>query len=228
MNKVTLKAEKRELSGRKVKQLRKSGIIPANVFGKKVKSQAIQLDSKEFKLVYEKTGETGLIELTIGSEKKPVLIHNIQNHPVEDHILHVDFLQVDLTQKVSAMVPIELVGESPAEKQGLGTVVQYVNELEVEALPENLPDKFEIDLSKLTDIEQMVLVKDIKVDKSKVEIKKSDDEILIKVEPQKEEKEEPVPAPEAETPEGEAKESGEEQAPTELGEDKEQSKSEGK
>ena len=212
MDKLTLNVEKRDLTGRKVKKLRKEGIVPANIFGKKVKSVSVQADAKTFEKIFINAGETQLVELTLDKEKKPVLVHHVQRDPVTDQLLHIDFLQVDLTQKVTANVPVELVNESPAEKQGIGTAVQQINEIEVEALPADLPEKFEVDLSELAEVDQMVLVKDLKVDRSKVEITNSEDDIVVKVEPPKEEKEEPVATP-AEGEEGptEAPAEGEEE-----------------
>jgi large subunit ribosomal protein L25 len=103
-------------------------------------------------------------------------------------MIHVNFLQVDLKEKVEAEVPVELVGESPAEKQSLGTVVQYLNEIKVEALPTDLPEKFEVDTSELAEVDQAIYIKDLKYDKSKVEVKNDPEEIVVKVEPpQKEE-----------------------------------------
>lgn len=211
MNKVTLKAEARTIEGRKVKKLRKEGILPGNIYGKAVKSQSIQIVLKDFIKVYKEVGETGLVTLTVGKEEKPVLIHNLQVNPVSDEPVHADFLQVDLKEKVEADIPVELVGESPAEKQSLGTVVQYVNEIKVEALPTDLPEKFEVDTSLLAEVDQAVMVKDLKYDKSKVEIKTNPDEIVAKVEPpQKEEVVAPPPAAEGEVPvEGEAPAEGE-------------------
>lgn len=186
MNKHTLKAEPRTITGRKVKTLRNKGLVPSNVFGKKIESQAIQVEEKEFKEVYKEAGETGLIELIIGSEKKPVLVHGIQLNPKTDGLLHVDFLQVDLKEKVEAQVPVELVGESPAEKQSLGTVVLYINEVTVEALPADFPEKFEVDKSVLVDVDQAIYIKDLKVDSGKIEIKADAEEIVAKVDaPQK-------------------------------------------
>lgn len=192
MEKITLKAKTRKETGRKVKLLRKEGILPANIYGKKVKSMSIQVALSDFKNVYKEAGETGLISISIDdgkkSEERPVLVANIQKDPVSDLYLHVDFHQVDLKEKVEAKVPVELVGESPAEKQFIGTVVQYLNEIEVEALPGDLPDKFEIDISNLSEVDQLVHVKDLKFDKAKIEIKTDLEEILVKVEPpQKEE-----------------------------------------
>lgn len=211
MQKHTLKVEKRKVLGRKVKGLRREGFLPANVYGKKIKSLAIQVQTKDFDDVYKKAGETGIVELVIGKTKKPSLIHNIQIDPVTDVPLHVDFLQVDLKQKVTAAVPLELIGESPVEKGGLGTVVQYIDEAEVEALPANLPEKFEIDLSKLTEVDQTVLVKDLDIDVKKVEIKADPEQVLVKVEPpRKEEEVAPPPAEEvSEEVEGEEEKEGE-------------------
>ena len=111
-----LKAEKRKVEGRKVKTLRREGILPANVYGKDVKSLSIQVSLKEFSKVFKEAGETGLVEIEIGKEKRPVLVNNIQYDPVTDLPLHVDFHQVDLKKKTTASVPIEFVGDAPAEK----------------------------------------------------------------------------------------------------------------
>lgn len=207
-----LKADKRKITGRKVKKLREEGKLPANIYGKGVKSTSIEVDEKDFKKVYGEAGETGIIEISIGKEMHPVLVNNIQNDPITGNILHVDFRQVNLKEKVSAEVPVETTGESPAEKQGLGTAVQYLDEIEVEALPMDLPEVFEVDLTKLSEVDQAIFVKDMPVDKSKVEIKQDPDEIVVKVEPLREEEEEPVAAPSPEDVEitEEKREEGEE------------------
>ena len=204
MTKITLKSEKRDLFGRKVSRLRKSGKIPANVFGKNIKSEAIIVDNKEFSEVFEKAGETQIIDLT----GRPVLVSNVQVDPISGDCIHVDFRQVDLTEKIEAKVPVEIEGESPAEKQNLGTVVQQLHEIEVEALPADLPEKIVIDATLLTEVDQAVYVKDLKVDKN-VEIKTDLESIVVKVEPpQKEEVVEVVP----EVVEGEAPAEGEKPA----------------
>jgi len=134
MKKYKLSAKKRTVLGRKVKKSRKEGFLPANIYGKKVKSQAVVVNEKEFAKVFKEAGETSIIELMLGKVKKPVLIHNVQTDPVSDMPLHVDFHQVDLKEKVMADVPVVVLGEAPAEKQGLGTMVQYIDEIDVEAL----------------------------------------------------------------------------------------------
>ncbi|MFZ3301463.1 MAG: 50S ribosomal protein L25 [Microgenomates group bacterium] len=189
--KITLKSEKRDIFGRKVSRLRKAGKIPANIFGKKIESSAILVDNKEFTEVFEKAGETQIIDLG----GKPVLVSNTQVDPISGEYLHVDFRQVDLKEKIEAKVPVEVEGESPAEKQNLGTVVQQLHEIEVEALPADLPEKIMVDASLLTEVDQVVYVKDLKVNKD-VEIKTDLESIVVKVEPpQKEEVVEVAPAP---------------------------------
>lgn len=201
-----LKAEKRKVLGRKVKTLRREGVLPANIYGKKVKSEAVKVDAKDFASVFSKAGETGIVELVLEGKKRPVLIHNVQVHPVTDLAVHADFLQVDLKAKVTAQVPVELTSMSPAEKEGKGTVVQYVDEIEVEALPADLPDKFEIDLSKLSEVDKAVKVGELKVDRTKIEIKNEVDQIIVKVEPPRKEEEEARPKVEEEVVEGEGEE----------------------
>ena len=209
MTKISLKADKREIIGRKVKKLRQEGKIPANIFGKKIESQAIVVDLKEFEEVFEKAGETQIVDLN----GKSVLISNVTYNPVGGNILHVDFRQVDLTEKITAKVPVETVGESPAEKQSLGTVVQHISELEVEALPADLPEKITVDASILTEVDQAVFVKDLRIP-GKVEIKNDPEAIVVKVEPLQKEEEvvAPVEAAEAAPAEGQSAEASTEDA----------------
>lgn len=204
MTTLALKAEKRKLTGRKVKKLRREGVLPGNVYGKKVKSEEVQVDIKEFKKVFDQAGETGLIDLTLGTTKKPVLVHDVQLDSVTDEPIHVDFMQVDLKEKVTATVPVEVEGESPAEKSGIGTVVKLLNEIEVEALPPDLPERFVVDASKLEEVDQAIKVSDLNYDKAKVEVKVDPEELVVKVEPPQKEEVIETPAPvEGETPEGE-------------------------
>lgn len=195
MTTQTLTAEERTVTGRKVKALRRQGVIPANVFGKDVKSYAVSVPADKFRKVFEEARETGIVELSVGKKTNPVLISNVQKHPVTGETLHIDFRQVDLTKKITATVPVEIIGESPAEKSGLGTVVQQTLELEVEALPTDLPEKFEVDVTELTEVDAAIYVKDLKYDKHKVTVSAEEDQIIAKVDPPQEEKvEEPAPA----------------------------------
>lgn len=193
-----LKAKPREVFGRKVKRLRQEGLLPANIYGKKVKSQAIYVSLSDFNKVYKKAGETVIVKISLGTKKKPVLIHNVQVDPVTDIPLHADFFQVNLKEKVTAQVPIEAIGEAPAEKEGKGTAVVQLDEVEVEALPSDLPEKFEVDLTRLSEVDEAIYVKDIKVNKKKVELKSAPEQIIVRIEPLRKEEAEPAPADTAE------------------------------
>lgn len=204
MSDLTIKAIKRKELGRKVKRLRKEGLLPANIYGKKVKSQAISVKLQDFEKLFSKAGETSVVELVVDGKIRPTLIHDMQKDPLTELPIHVDFLQVDFKEKVTAQIPVELAGESPAEKQGLGTVVQYVDEVEVEALPGNLPESFEINVSILKEVDDQIQVKDIKVDKEKVKIQGDKKQVIAKVEPPREEKEEELAVEEEVSEEKEA------------------------
>ena len=178
MEQIPLAAEKRSVLGRKVKSLRRQGIIPAHVFGHKVKTEHVQVQTHDFKKVFEKAGETGIIALTIGAEKKPVLIRNTQVHPLTDDLLHIDFYQVNLSEKVKVNVPLEIIGEAPAVEKKIGLLLTPVTEIEIEALPGDLPENIEVDISKLVDIGDEIKVKDLKVDRAKIEVH-TDEELVV-------------------------------------------------
>lgn len=162
MNKHTFKAEPRTKVGRKSKQLRKIGTLPGTIYGKGVKSMSIQVDAKSFLLLYGKVGETGLVELSVGSDICPVLVHHVQKHPVSGSILHIEFHQVDLKQKVTAKVPVELTGEAQAVTDKVGVLLTILDEVEVEALPTDLPEKIVLDVSGFSKVNQELKVKDLK------------------------------------------------------------------
>ena len=206
MERQKITAKKRTVAGRKVKRLRKEGILPANVFGKKTKSVSIQVNLKDFTKVFSEAGETGLVDLMIEAEKevRPVLIQNVQKDPVDESFLHADFRQIVLTEKVKATIPVEFIGQSPAESQKLGILVKVMPEIEVEALPTDLPEHFEVDVSKLEKVDDTIFAKDLKVDRAKVELKTDENQIVVKIEPlAKEEVVAPPPTTEV-PPEGAA------------------------
>jgi large subunit ribosomal protein L25 len=163
MKKYTLSGSKRTVSGRKVKTIRSQGQIPATIYGKKVKSVSISIPQDAFIKVYDQAGETGLIELQLEKDARPVLVHTVQVHPVSDAILHVEFHQVDLKEKVHAKVSIEQSGTSPAVEQKLGVLLNVLNEIEVEALPADLPEKIIVDITKLAEVNQELKVADLSI-----------------------------------------------------------------
>src|SRR3990167_3716991 len=178
MEQTPLKAQPRKILGRKVKTLRREGLIPAHVFGRKVKTTHIQLKATEFGKVFEKVGETGIIDLTVDNEKKPVLVKNVQMHPVNDIPLHIDFYQVNLSEKVKVNVPLEIIGEAPAVHKKIGVLLTPISELEIEALPADLPENIQVDVSNFGNVGDETKVKDLKIDRAKVEIH-ADEELVV-------------------------------------------------
>jgi len=163
MKRHTLNAQIRQDVGKKVSKLRAEGKLPSTVYGKKVTSVSITVSAAEFESVYDTAGETGLIDLVVGKEVKPVLVHYVQRDPMRGTTLHVEFHQVDLKEKVKAAVPLVTVGESSAVTQKVGVLLMLLSEVEVEALPADLPDKIEIDVSKLSEVDQELKVADLHV-----------------------------------------------------------------
>lgn len=194
-----LKAEIRTITGRKVKTLRTRGLIPANVFGKQATSISVQISAKDFTKIFAEVGESTLVYLEVAGEKeaRPVLVREIPHHPVTGQVLHVDFNQVNLKEKVTAPVQIELVGEAPAEQEKLGILVQQLDEIELEALPTDMPEKLEVSISGLAAVGDTILVKDIKL-AAEVTVKSDPEAIVAKIEALA--KEEVVEAQVAEVP----------------------------
>lgn len=190
MTQTQISAKPRTVLGRKVKTLRLQALIPANVFGKGIKSQSITVTFEDLKKAYKEAGETGVINLTIEGEKKtrPVMIQNIQVSPVKSRILHVDFRQVDLREKLTAEVPVEFVGESPVEAIG-GLIVKVKEVVNVEALPADMPEKLELDMTKLKNVGDHLSVKDLTTN-GKISIVDNEDEALVKANEKRSEKEE--------------------------------------
>ncbi len=181
-----LKAKKRTLRGRKVKQLRRQGILPANIYGRGITSQAIELPQQEFLRIFKESGETEVIELMLEGEKeaRPVLVRHLQLHPVTEEILHVDFLQVNLKEEITAAVPLVFVGQSPAVKEGRGILLELMDELEVRALPTQIPSEIKVDISQLQEVNDFLTVADLPLPDG-VTAEKEAEELICKIEAQK-------------------------------------------
>ncbi|MFZ3068942.1 MAG: 50S ribosomal protein L25 [Microgenomates group bacterium] len=211
MQKFILKADKRTVLGSKVKQLRRTGVIPANLFGKTIESQSIQVNGVEFNRIYKEAGETSLIYVNVEGEDKerPTLVTSVHFNPITGDKLHIDFHQVNLKEKVTANVPVEIIGESELVNSNEAVLSQSLNEIEIEALPTEIPESITFDISSLKAIGDHLLVSDAKVS-ADVEIKTDPEQMVVSLqEPMKEEvipvEEVPEDATGAETPaEGEA------------------------
>lgn len=195
MKKYSITAEKRSVTGKKVKNLRKQGILPVNLYGKKVKSQSLQVPVIEFSKLYKEAGNTGLIEVTVKGDSKPhsSLIENVQIHPILDTVLHADFHEVSLTEKLTVAVPITLTGTSPIAEKHQGVLLQLMDEIEIEALPTDIPEEIVIDISGLDEIGKEITTAAIKESKT-FKLVNEEDEVIVRINPLEKE-EEPAPAP---------------------------------
>jgi len=197
-----LTADARTMLGKKVKQLRRQGLIPANIYGKNLQSKAIQVQTADFQTVYKEAGETGVIDLKVDGQVHPVLVKNLQMNFKAKAPLHVDFYQVNLKEKVKAMVPLTLVGEAKAVADKIGMLMQVLNEVEVEALPDKIPDKLEVDVTNLAELGQNLTVADLKLPDDVVVTNEATQPIVQVAELVVEEKVEEAPAEEAAPAEG--------------------------
>jgi large subunit ribosomal protein L25 len=220
-----LVAEERSVLGKKVKKLRREGLLPANVYGKGLSSTALQVKIEDFNAVYKQVGETGLVDLKLKDSSKPVLIKSLQYDYKTQSPLHADFYQVNLKEKVKMMVPIVMIGEPVAVTDKAGILLQALQEVEVEALPESLPENIEANVEHLAAVGEHISVGDLKAPEG-VSILTDAGQVVVNIgeltveEPEPEVEEEAVEegAEGAETPEGEeateeSKEESKEEAP---------------
>jgi large subunit ribosomal protein L25 len=189
MNKYVLKAEKREILGSKVRRMRKIGLIPATVFGKSVDSASIQISSVEFNRVYKLAGGTSLIWISVEGEGKerPTLVKDLSNSPLTGKIVHIDFHQVNLKEKVTANVPVEIIGESELVKSGAAVLDIHMDEVEVEALPTDIPEKLVFDISSLNEVGDHLLLSSAVLPSGVTLITDAESIVVALGEPQKEE-----------------------------------------
>lgn len=221
MTELTLKANTRDVLGKKTRFLRGQGITPAHLFGHGIESLALQCDTTELQNIISRGGTTRLIDVHVDGEKKPrsVFIREIQRNDLNGQLLHADFYQIKMTEKITAHVPIVLIGEAPATKDKANIIEHSLTELAVECLPEKLPPQIEVDLSTLEEAGQAVHVQDIRLDPD-ITVTTPGDHLIVKVGHLRitEEKEEEVVAAEAE----EITEVAEEAMPPAEGESKEE------
>ncbi len=209
---LTLKAAKRDILGKKTRFLRRRSITPTHLFGHGIESLALQCDTAELQRLITQGGTTRLIDLKIEAEKRPrsVFIREIQRDVLNGQLLHVDFYQIKKTEKITADIPIVLLGEAPATRSKENIIYQELTQLGVECLPENLPPQIEIDLSSLEEANQAIYVRDIILDPD-IAVTTDTDQLVVKVSQVAMEKEEVVEVAEAEAVEAEAEAPAEEE-----------------
>ncbi len=185
----SIKAKKRDV-GADSTELRKKGEIPAVFYGAKNPSTSITISNIEFKKIWLKAGESSTVAIAMEDGKNvDVLIHDVQVDPVTDEPTHVDFLVIDMNKKIKVHVELAYEGVSEAVKSGLGTLVKVLHEVEIEALPKDLPHTLTVDISKLVTVQDQVFISDIKLPQG-VEIVTKSHNVVCSIALQVEEKEE--------------------------------------
>lgn len=197
---LKLQADKRDQAAGKAREIRVAGRLPAVVYGHGKPTQAIALDAHEFARVFSRAGRSHLIDLAFDGSSAKVLVKEIQYHPRRLGPQHVDFYLVDMSEKIRVEVPVHVIGEAPAVKQGDGELLVAQHTLEVECLPGDIPEAIEVDVSSLDEIDSSIRVSDLRVPAGVV-IMAPEDEVVVKIAP-----------PMAELPEEEAEEALAEEA----------------
>lgn len=187
---LTLAAKIRKEIGKKVQSLRQKDLLPAVLYGPKVKNLNLELGLKEFEKVYQEAGESSLISLQVEGQKPSVrqpekflvLIHEVQLDSLSGKPIHIDFYQPKLEEEIEINVPLILEGEAPAVRELGGTLIKNISEVKVKALPQKLPHEIKIDIQGLKTLEDNILIKDLKVPEG-VKILKEPEEIIVSVSP---------------------------------------------
>jgi len=182
MKRHTLNAEKRTIVGKKVRTLRREGLLPIGVYGHGMESIALQVKLDDFRKVYKEAGETGLVDIKLGNETYTCLIKNVQRHAVSNNVIHAEMHKVNLKEKITVKVTLVLVGESTAVTDQVGLILQTLNEVEVEALPTELPENIEVNVTGLKAVDDQITVADLpKV--ANTEVLTTGDEVVVKIVP---------------------------------------------
>jgi large subunit ribosomal protein L25 len=189
---MELTAQKRETFGKATQRLRHKGLVPAELYGKGVENIHLSVASNEFMKLYKEAGSNTVVQLKVGTASYPVVIHDVQRHFIAGTVSHIDLYKVRLDEKIKATVPLEFVGESPAVKTFGAVLNKSIIELEVEALPTDLPRRLTVDLSRLDALDKTVYVKDITIPKGVAVLADENTAIITAAAPREEKAEEVV------------------------------------
>lgn len=183
MDQIPLQVQKRAVLGKKVKALRRAGIIPANLYGHGLQSTALQVESSLLQHSLAKAGRNVLVALGIdGDNPRLAMVRDVKRDPRTHGILHVDFYEVRTTEKITAEVSLILIGEAPAVRQHNCVMLQILTRVAVQCFPQDMPSSLEVDVSALVEAEQSIQVKDIVV-KPEITILADPEEVVARVMP---------------------------------------------
>ncbi len=178
MDKVVLKATKRDVVGKQVNALRRSGRLPAVIYGRHTEPVNITLDAHDASQALSKVGSSSLISIDVDGKEFPALVRERQRDYIKDRLIHVDFLAVSLTEKLRAEVRIELTGVSLAVKDSDAVLVTGLHTLSVECLPADLPEHLMVDIGSLVKVGDSIHVRDVTLG-DKVQILDDPDEMIV-------------------------------------------------
>ena len=153
MNPIILNTEKREIYGKKLRSLRKKGILPIHVYGPGMESIALQSDTNNVLKVIQEAGRTNPVKIIDSDKEHTTLVRNVDQHPATGELQHVDFMRVDENKAIEVEVPVVLIGEAPGIRGGAGTVTQAIYSLSVLSKPFTVPSEIQADISVLVDLE---------------------------------------------------------------------------
>lgn len=178
MEKVVLKAEKRDVVGKQVRALRRNGKLPAVIYGRHIDPISVTLDAHSASRIMAKLTSSSLVTVELDGKEYPTLVREKQRNFIRGNLLHVDFMAVSLTEKISASVSIQMEGASPAVKDFNAILVTGLTELEVECLPTDLPERIMVDISALKEVGDGIYVRDLAILEN-VEVLSEPDEMIV-------------------------------------------------
>jgi len=158
---MDLTVTKRVLESKSLSALRAEGFIPAELYGHDIPNVHLSVVAKEFTKVYAAAGENTVVTLVMGTEQRPAIIHHVERHYLSGQPASIDFYQVRMDEKITAYVPILFIGDSAAVREKSAVINKSMTEIEVEALPNDLPHDLTVDLSLLDDIDKTIYVRDM-------------------------------------------------------------------
>ncbi len=184
MDVATVKLDPRTVTGKKVRQLRRQGVIPVHLYGAAMQPSNLQVDGRTLNRLLIQVGSNIPVSVEVEDQEMENIcfVREVQRHPVTDEVIHVDFLRVDVTRTVSAEVPLTLTGTAPAVSQMAGTLLQNVQSLSIEALPMDMPAEIPVDISVLVDFDTTLLVGDVEVP-GNVTVLNDPEDTLVRVAP---------------------------------------------
>jgi large subunit ribosomal protein L25 len=164
MEKITVEADRRTIKGKQVRNLRTAGQVPGVVYGRGIKTEPLTVNAKMMEKVFRQAGGNRIIALKLGEGRaRNVLIHDVQRAAAKGELTHIDFYVVKMDEELRAEIPLHFTGESTAVYQDEGTLSRHMETVEVEALPANLPESLEVDISILNDFEKTITLGDLKL-----------------------------------------------------------------